>query len=177
MKQKIELVHVKPKPQPKTKYIFVKPDKEKPKHDPFKEVIVYFNRMNDSRFWEIIDRARFLSRGKQNEMLLSLKKQLTSLTPDEIKQWYDIFRKYISDAYKDELWEQAGKIMCLSDDGFEYFRCWLISKGFETYKTVINNPESLIELIIYDASMEFELLLYVASEAYEEVTGKDDFYD
>jgi hypothetical protein len=175
--REIKLIHVKPEPRLKTKVTLIMPDNEKPKHNPFNKAIIYFNRMNNTRFWEIIDRARFLSRGEQDEMLLSVRKQLSGLTPDEIKEWQEIFDKYNSNAYKDELWKQAGKIMYLSDDGFEYFRCWLISKGQEAYSIVLNNPESLIELTIEDAHMGFELLLYVASEAYEEVTGKDDFYD
>jgi hypothetical protein len=35
-----------------------------------------------------------------------------------------------------------------SDDGFEYFRCWLISRGKETFIKLKANPDSLITLVV-----------------------------
>ncbi|MEV4562620.1 DUF4240 domain-containing protein [Nonomuraea sp. NPDC049419] len=83
-------------------------------------------------------------------------------------------------------------------DGFEYFVSWLISLGRETFETVAECPDRLIEqpevlrlldrVAMFVAAMkrrqrnldeeweehpEFELLAYVGFDAYERVTGKD----
>ena len=72
----------------------------------------------------------------------------------------------------------AGYIMnggC-SDDGFEYFRCWVISRGKEVYYNAKANPDSLISQLNEEDSYEFESFWYVANEAFERITGND-IYD
>lgn len=67
-----------------------------------------------------------------------------------------------------------------SDDGFEYFRNWVISRGRETYYQAKQNPDSLIMHASDDRDFyEFESFWYVALEAFERMTGKNlyDFID
>jgi len=59
-----------------------------------------------------------------------------------------------------------------SDDGFEYFRCWLIAQGKAVFEAALKDPDSLSELDIEDDPEEEELL-YLAPEIYEEKTGEE----
>ncbi|MCY1459402.1 hypothetical protein D9M71_768710 [compost metagenome] len=65
-----------------------------------------------------------------------------------------------------------------SDDGFEYFRNWVISRGKDVYEKAKENPDTLIsqkengEFEMF----EFESFWYVALEAFKKKTGKD-LYD
>lgn len=73
----------------------------------------------------------------------------------------------------------AGYIMnggC-SDDGFEYFRNWIISRGKDVYYEAKKNPDSLIsQFNENDEFYDFESFWYVALTAFENKTGKD-LYD
>ena len=86
--------------------------------------------------------------------------------------------KLLYDTYNSEMW-CAGYIMnggC-SDDGFEYFRNWIISRGKETYYKAKTNPDYLInEVVEGEDFYEFESFWYVALEAFKNKTGKN-LYD
>ena len=88
--------------------------------------------------------------------------------------------KLLYDSYTSEMW-CAGYLMnggC-SDDGFEYFRLWVISRGRKVYEAALANPDNLIDYIAEDAEVdffEFELFWYAAIDAFEEATEAD-LYD
>jgi hypothetical protein len=80
----------------------------------------------------------------------------------------------LKSAYTWPLWGAAYLINggC-SDDGFEYFRCWLISRGREIFDAAVAEPDSLASVVDPDDDHhECEALLYVALQTYEEVAGK-----
>ena len=61
-----------------------------------------------------------------------------------------------------------------SDDGFEYFRLWVISRGRAVFEKAKINSDSLVtededNMEFY----EFESLWYVGLKAFEKVTGKE----
>ena len=56
-----------------------------------------------------------------------------------------------------------------SDDGFEYFRCWLIAQGERVFNAALANPETLVNRA--EPESEGEGMLYAAAEAYESRTG------
>ncbi|MDQ2731615.1 MAG: DUF4240 domain-containing protein, partial [Armatimonadota bacterium] len=59
-----------------------------------------------------------------------------------------------------------------SDDGFEYFLCWLIGQGKEAYEAAKVSPDSAGNLVSPDdMEVECESLLGAADAAYEQVTG------
>ena len=67
-----------------------------------------------------------------------------------------------------------------SDDAFEYFRCWIISRGKEVYYNSKLNPDYLINEVIEGIDFyDFETFWYVAIEAFENKTGENlyDFID
>jgi len=57
-----------------------------------------------------------------------------------------------------------------SDDGFEYFRCWLISQGKDVFENALRNPDSLVKAFAKlkqtDNIPELEEMLYVCTQAY-----------
>ncbi len=75
-------------------------------------------------------------------------------------------------SYHRELWGAAYIINggC-SDDGFEYFRGWLILQGEKSFEDALKDPESLVEIAKCD--VENEDILGLAVEAYLQQTGKE----
>ena len=61
-----------------------------------------------------------------------------------------------------------------SDDGFAYFRSWLISRGRAAYEGAIRDPDSLAGSVDPDRDdYEFEDLWGLALVVYEERTGEE----
>ena len=60
----------------------------------------------------------------------------------------------------------------VTDDSYLYFRCWLISQGKSVFEEVLRNPDSLASIDTEATIAEFEPLLYVATQAYKNKTGK-----
>ena len=84
-----------------------------------------------------------------------------------------LFNRLMDDAYSWDPWGAAYLINggC-SDDGFAYFRSWLISRGRVTHEAVVRDPDSLADLV--DAGRddyEFEDLWGLALDVYGERTG------
>jgi hypothetical protein len=87
------------------------------------------------------------------------------------------FDRMMSRSYSWDLWGAASVVHggC-SDDGFEYFRRWLISRGRATFEAALADPDSLASVDIeagVDGMFEFESIYYVAVEVYETATGND----
>lgn len=66
-----------------------------------------------------------------------------------------------------------------SDDGFEYFQRWLISKGRATFERVVADPDALAVILAPDPGgvCEFEEFAYIAGEVWQEKTGIDPMTD
>jgi len=131
--------------------------------------------MDPDQFWKLIDAARKVARGDQDELVENLRTRLARLSAAKIASFHGRMQVLLASAYRWDLWA-AAFIMnggC-SDDGFAYFRAWLVAQGRETFEKALENPESLAaaKLVFADAGeYELESLLYAASEAYEEKTG------
>jgi hypothetical protein len=65
-----------------------------------------------------------------------------------------------------------------SDDGFDYFRGWLISQGRTVFEAALENPDSLADVVPDDAEADFgfedEDMLNLARRAWLEKTGSSD---
>lgn len=128
-------------------------------------------------FWNIID-ASLKSSKNQDDQETFLVKEIEKLTSKEIIGFRLRTDKFLFDTYTSEMW-CAGYIMnggC-SDDAFEYFRNWIISRGKDTFYASKENPDSLIsEYIGNEVFYSFEGFWYVALTAFTNKTGKD-LYD
>ncbi len=123
------------------------------------------------QFWEIISKAKSLS---NNDIYLrpeSLKQVLNTLSPVDIESFNVEYRQKLVETYRWDLWGAAYLINggC-SDDGFDYFRDFLISEGEQVYKQALENPDSLAELE-YEDEIELEEFRYAIDDAYTEKTG------
>lgn len=136
--------------------------------------------MNSEHFWNIIDKS--LLDSDPNTRMDTLKEILRKLTLEEIISFEVTFRSLLNKAYSWNLWGAAYVIHggC-SDDGFEYFRRWLISRGRIAYEAALNDPDSLAKLesepFGLDGVWEFEEFYYVALEVFEEKGGEGDVRD
>jgi hypothetical protein len=150
--------------------------KETPKT--FNQEIEKTNEMLDETiFWNIVD-ASVKNTKNQDEQERLLVKKIEKLTPKQMIGFRLRTDKLLYDTYNSEMW-CAGYIMnggC-SDDGFEYFRNWIISRGQDTYYKAKENPDSLIsEFVEGEEYYDFESFWYVALTAFENKTGKE-LYD
>ena len=137
--------------------------------------------MTDSSFWKWIDHSKKYG----EEQVEWLTGELAKTNIEEIIQFEIAFRNKMEQSYTSSLWGAAFVIMggC-SDDGFDYFRGWLISRGEEVFNQAIQNPEQLIACLSEDClqedvfAPELEEILYVASDAYNiHKTGTSEYND
>jgi hypothetical protein len=128
--------------------------------------------MDRETFWKLIDAAGKTAEDcdAQSEALIVL---LAKYSPDEVVAFEDIFRQYLNDAYRWDLWAVAYIINggC-SDDGFEFFRGWLIAQGQEYFEAALANPALAASKVAPGDFVECESILYAASEAFEQSAGK-----
>jgi len=146
-----------------------------------KEKIAVTTKMIDEdQFWAIIETAK-KSSDDLEDFAQMITANLAQLSTAEIIGFHLREQKLRFDSYTSDLW-CAAYIMnggC-SDDCFEYFRCWIIAQGKAVFYSSLKNPDSLVNLYSSETEeYDFEDLMYVASEAFEQKTGKDieDFID
>lgn len=139
--------------------------------------------MNKAAFWQLVEDAHAKSGGKCESQTDALQASLVLLSEEEIIGFDQLFNAYRKDAYRWDLWGAAYLINggC-SEDGFEYFRRWLIGQGQAVFEAALTDPESLTDLITDeivwgDAELECEDIGYAASEAYQKMTGLEMPFD
>jgi hypothetical protein len=131
--------------------------------------------VDDQRFWAIIESGGRKALGDPERQLAAVRKGLKKEPPAEVRDFQRLFNRKMADAYSWDLWGAAYLINggC-SDDGFAYFRAWLISQGQEVYAAALGNPDSLAGLMDTERDdYEFEELWGVAQEVYQELTAEE----
>lgn len=134
--------------------------------------------LDETLFWNLVG-ASLQHSTDQDSQEAYLIQALEQLTPKEMIGFRLRTDQLLYDTYNSTMW-CAGYLMnggC-SDDGFEYFRNWVISKGKDVYYQAKENPDSLIHLKdqAEDELFDFESFWYVALEAFENKTGEE-LYD
>ncbi len=128
----------------------------------------------DNEFWALIETAKQKAQDL-DDVIAQLTDSLSQRSAEDIIQFARIFYKYYKYAYQSRLWAAAYIINggC-SDDGFDYFRGWLIAQGKNYYFGILRNPDCLAQLIpVEDAgTIECEDMLGVANAAYAIKTGE-----
>lgn len=136
--------------------------------------------LDEDIYWEIITES-LAKTNNQDDQEQFLIQKIKTFSPKEIIGFRLRTDKLLYDTYNSEMW-CAGYIMnggC-SDDCFEYFRNWIISRGKDAYYKAKENPDSLIHEIDQELEMyDFESFWYVALEAFQKKTGEElyDFID
>jgi uncharacterized protein DUF4240 len=129
--------------------------------------------MSQAQFWTLIEEAKRESGGECEPLVERLQTKLSRLPETEIIAFAETLAQLLDEAYTWELWAAAYIINggC-SDDGFEYFRRWLIGQGEQIFRSAVDDPESLADFPgQLPADAECEELGYAAEQAYEEKTG------
>lgn len=130
--------------------------------------------MNEERFWKIIANACHSDPSKAESWADRLETELKRIDADEIIEWNHIFDRMALRARTIDLWGAAYTINGgASDDGFYYFRCWLIGMGKKVFETAVANPDSLAEVV--NPKIDAEAEIYAAAhQAWLAVTGRPD---
>lgn len=136
--------------------------------------------MNKQKFWQLIDAARNqASHPNDCEAIAHKATSLLASRPvEEILAAEQVLWGLLVDSYTSPLWAAAyiANGGC-SDDGFDYFRGWLIAQGREAFERVVTDPDALAELPIVQASaadgvdLEGEDMLSIAWNAHISATG------
>lgn len=134
--------------------------------------------MTHEGFWQIVADTCGSDPYTAEEWDTKLTDALAKWPADEIVNWNHIFDDLAKKAYRIDLWAAAYLIRGgASDDGFYYFRCWLIGMGKAIYENAIADPDSLADVATpnwYAEGIEAEAEIYAAAhEAWMRVTGND----
>ena len=140
--------------------------------------------MTEEVFWGYIKEE--IDKGSEGfDLISNLTEKLSKLTNEEIFSFVIIIDELMAKSYSSRLWCAAYLVNhgC-SDDGFDYFRLWLISKGKEAFYDVVNNPDNLINYVhlvdspedeLYGEFYENEDFLYIAVDAYAKKNNVESF--
>ncbi len=130
--------------------------------------------MPEQRFWALIGTTTAIESDPERQVT-ALLTALRKLSIDEIEAYEATFDAQMKRSYSWDLWGAAYVVHGgASDDGFEYFRCWLISKGQHVFEKVMADPDSLADMLAakIEGVLEFEEFAYVARKVWGEKVGR-----
>jgi hypothetical protein len=103
--------------------------------------------MTEKQFWVIIAAGcpRDVEPEEWDETLVEV---LVKLDLDELVAFEHQFDDLTDRAYRRDLWGAAYLINGgASDDGFYYFRCWLVGMGKQVYEAALADPDNLVDYV------------------------------
>lgn len=130
--------------------------------------------MNKTEFWQLIEATKKEAQGDQQIQEAALLSHLAKLEPEQIIEFECLLQEYLLEADHFNIMA-VQKILdgYVSDDSYLYFRCWLVAQGEQVFTDALRNADTLAAVI--DAPyQDFEELLYVATKAFEQRTGKQE---
>src|SRR6266702_1273798 len=132
--------------------------------------------MDRDEFWTLIEAARAAGGDDCRQQTAHLVAALQQRSVDDILAFDRILYELMAESYRWDLWGAAYVINggC-SDDGFDYFRGWLIAQGEQVFAAALQDPDSLATELpdSHDYDAECETLLYVEKDAYVERAGAE----
>jgi hypothetical protein len=138
--------------------------------------------MDTDRFWQLVELARRQAADPADaeETAAGASVLLAARSPQEIVRAQQILWDLMADSYRAPLWAAAYLINggC-SDDGFDYFRGWLIAQGRAVFERAVADPDALADHPAVRAAaeggneLEAEDFLAVAWNAHRRATGRD----
>ena len=135
--------------------------------------------MEPATFWSLIAKT-VPFRSDQDAQLHALHDVLDGLDPGTIEGFETAFQHALRRALTWDLWGAAHVIHGgMADDGFEYFRTWLISRGRDTFERALTDADGLGSAIPDDMEdpCEFEEFAYAAIDVWTRKTGLDPLSD
>jgi hypothetical protein len=127
--------------------------------------------MDEKTFWKIVDAAKSQVGANFQARPQALETQLGVLTLDSLAEFQRTYESMLLRANRWDLWGAAYLMNggC-SDDGFKYFRDWLISEGRDTFDRALAEPDSLASFPSREY-FELESFGYAASKVYKRKGG------
>ncbi|MEU3643761.1 DUF4240 domain-containing protein [Lentzea sp. NPDC034063] len=128
-------------------------------------------------FWSLIESAR-AGTTTCCEVAAKAAALLATRPPAEIVATHQALWRLMDASYVAPLWAAAFLIRggC-SDDGFDYFRGWLLTRGRQVFEAAVADPDSLAGLTLTpDLTGRIgtcENTLSLAQQAHEAATGED----
>ena len=129
--------------------------------------------MTKDSFWSIIDEARGSSTDCE-QTAASVVERLRATPPADVLAFCRHIEERLADSYRYDLWAVAYIVNggC-SDDGFEYFRGWLIAQGREYFEAALAQPERAADHAEPgEDDNECEDILYAPSALYQKMAGQ-----
>ncbi|MEU8336112.1 DUF4240 domain-containing protein [Micromonospora tulbaghiae] len=137
--------------------------------------------MDRETFWDIVERARRAA-GREtvtaegaDVVARHLVAELSVLSPAAIVGFEQAYDDVTADGLRWDLWAAAYLMRggC-SDDGFDYFRGWLVAQGRAVWERAVADPDSLAGAgVDPDEAVQCEAVLSAAGDAYALATGAD----
>ena len=137
--------------------------------------------MDTRRFWQLIEDARGQVADPADDEVFAAQAatMLADLPREEIVAAQRVLSGLMADSYRTALWAAAYVINggC-SDDGFDYFRGWLILQGRQVFERAVADPDALADLACIPpapgrALLECESVLYIPAQAHRAATGEE----
>ncbi len=128
--------------------------------------------MTEERFWELVGLLNWKKLGDDDAVVRPLVKALAKLPVEEIFAFDNHLAAKLhaldTEAHARHLlqWEPGEY---LSVDYFLYTRCAVVANGREKFEAVLEDPTE------FPPEVEFEAILSVAQEAYEQKTGEEEY--
>jgi len=122
-------------------------------------------------FWAIVEKSKAAAGVDLNRRPAALELILASLSLDAIQAFQKQYEQQLLKANRWDLWGAAYVMNggC-SDDGFRYFRDWLISEGRQLFESALAAPDSLAAIPRREY-FELELFGSAASKAFAKKGG------
>jgi hypothetical protein len=132
--------------------------------------------MDELTFWTIIEAGGPYDLDQKGRHLASVRRQLKASSPNDVFFFHRILFQKVVDAHTWDFWAAARLINGgSSEEGFVYFRTWIISQGQLTYAKATENPDSLIEIVDpHRHDYEFQSLYQLPSKVFFTLTGDNE---
>lgn len=134
--------------------------------------------MDKQTFWKLIETARAEAGTDPDRVAEHASALLAGLPAAEIRAAQQVLWDLLAESYRSPLWAAAYLINggC-SDDGFDYFRGWLLMRGEAAFAAALADPDSLADHPAVREAAEEGLELWdeealsIAWTAHETATG------
>ncbi|WP_064792480.1 DUF4240 domain-containing protein [Shewanella woodyi] len=129
--------------------------------------------MNENEFWSIIGMLNWEESGDDEAVIEPVVGCLSQKSDDEIFQFEELLAQKLHALDTKEHAKEIGEDAYINDeeyfsvDGFLYSRCVVVANGKELFQHILENPKE------FPKDLEFEAILYVAQEAYEQKSDKE----
>jgi len=127
--------------------------------------------MDEQIFWGIVEAAKSQAGANLNARPQALEIQLSTTDLASLGAFQRTYENLLLRANRWDLWGAAYLMNggC-SDDGFKYFRDWLISEGRNTYEDTLADPDSLASFAVREY-FGLESFGYAASKVFARKGG------